>query len=204
MKVLERYNKVQSKTQSNISPIKKSERIIYIEARDYIERKHKPKFSNIHNDSSYFYSIEIIVQDNTLPPLGLGITKDFISEINSSKYIYTLKDNWDDEGSVGYNKATWNKTIAFLTKLISKTYIRKGITIQTPKIAHGPNGSIDIFWENEFYNLLVNIKSDSDIVSYYGEFHNEESLKGTFKIGSDTNALDIFLTSSINKNELSY
>ncbi len=114
---------------------------------------------------------------------------ELVLEIEKSKYIIDLKDEWDNEGSIGYTIQTWEKAVNYLVKLINKTHLTKGIKISTPKIAHGPNGSIDIFWENNKFNLILNIKSDSDNISYFGET-NEESKKGIFKIDSDNGELD--------------
>src|ERR1039457_4669153 len=35
--------------------------------------------------------------------------------IEKSKFIYDLKDDWDDEGSKGYKKETWIRSVNFIS-----------------------------------------------------------------------------------------
>src|SRR5271166_5765630 len=74
--------------------------------------------------------------------------------IEKSKYILDLKENWNDEGAAGYDFDVWKKAIVFISTLSTKIYNTCDQIIKTPKIYHGPNGGIDIYWENESFNLL--------------------------------------------------
>lgn len=73
-------------------------------------------------------------------------------EIEKSKYILALDDNWDDQGAPGYDFDAWRKAAIFLSELSTKIFNSYGQIIKTPKIYHGSNGSIDIYWKNESFN----------------------------------------------------
>ncbi len=117
-----------------------------------------------------------------------------LSEINKaiqeSKYILDLKDDWDDEGSVGYDMSTWKRTIEFLLTLARNALNAFGVVIDTPKIYHGPNGSIDMLWKNENYKILVNFPKDgTQPASFYGNTASKETVKGTFALDSNSNLM---------------
>jgi putative addiction module component (TIGR02574 family) len=104
------------------------------------------------------------------------------NEIEKSKdYILRLEDNWDDEGSKKYLLTTYNKAIDILRSLIidgSQIY-KKSISI--PRILPGPNGSIDLHWQTEEYDLLMNIPENPiDPVSFAGDDSGKNCINGTF------------------------
>ncbi len=105
-----------------------------------------------------------------------------LSEIERSKYIYDLDDNWDDEGSIGYTFETWEKAINFITKLYNHIKSKHSIIMDTPTVSHGPMGSIDILWENSNYRLLINVPKDSNTIKYYGDNYKNKSYKGTHSL----------------------
>ncbi len=89
-------------------------------------------------------------------------------EIEKSKYILDLQDNWDDEGSISYKYEVW-KSAADLLLEMGDTITE---IIEIPMISHGPHGSIDIFFnKNKTFKLLINIEDNNDF-SYYLEFND--------------------------------
>ncbi|MHA1798613.1 MAG: hypothetical protein ACTSVY_09215 [Candidatus Helarchaeota archaeon] len=102
------------------------------------------------------------------------------SEIEEArKKILTLDDNWDGEGSKGYNTETFNRSSKFLLNLFQNIYDRYEIVIEVPKILPGPDGSIDIHWRTKDFELLVNIPENSnEPASYYGDNYSNSSTEG--------------------------
>ena len=45
-----------------------------------------------------------------------------LEEIEKSKYILDLQDDWDDEGSEGYKELSWAASIRFLLKYAKTLY----------------------------------------------------------------------------------
>lgn len=110
--------------------------------------------------------------------------------IQESKYILDLKDDWDDEGSVGYELSTWKRAVGFLTDLAKTALDSFGVLIDPPKIYHGPDGSIDMLWKNEAYKILVNFPKDDALpASFYGNTSSKETVKGTFALDTGNNLM---------------
>ncbi len=99
--------------------------------------------------------------------------------IEKSKYILELEDDWDDEGSLAYEKVTWLRAINFLLDYANAYYDQIKL-ITTPKIYHGPDGSIDILWENENISLLINIPEDEEKANFYGKNIKGQEIEGVF------------------------
>ena len=80
-----------------------------------------------------------------------------IPSIRKSESILLLEDDWDDAGSLKYDKHTWVASIKLLLDYANTLYKDFNIEIDTPKIYHRPRGSIDILWEKPTYTFLINI-----------------------------------------------
>lgn len=109
--------------------------------------------------------------------------------IKASEYILTLEENWDDEGAPSYNKFVWQKAVDFLleySELVLKEYNKK---IISPKIYHGPNGTIDILFENSNYTLLINILEDGLHAEYFGQDKRKNTAKGTINLSNINKSL---------------
>jgi hypothetical protein len=97
------------------------------------------------------------------------INDELQKEIDRSQEILKLKDNWDDEGSPAIKKETLKKAIEFIKKQAEIFWDKKMKHIDVPEILPGPNGSIDILWDKEKYELLLNFPADKErVISYYG------------------------------------
>ena len=110
---------------------------------------------------------------------------DIIQEIEKSKYILTLEDDWDDEGSSRYEKSIWIKAVQFVVLFASLTWDSTRKLVATPKIYHGPNGSIDVSWEEDRFNLLLNIfqKDEKYFATFYGDAKDaNQEMKGFFAL----------------------
>lgn len=112
--------------------------------------------------------------------------QNLIEEIEKSKYILELPDDWDDEGSPKYEEEVFINAIEFLIKSVQDIKDEFDVIIDTPKILHGPDGSIDVLWKNADYKLLLNISPDeNNIATFYGYNSNIGSeIKGKFNYKS--------------------
>lgn len=116
-----------------------------------------------------------------------------VDSIKKSEYIIELKEDWDDNNSIGYKYETWKSSIKFLMGFAVAIYERVNIQIDIPKIYHGPNGSIDILWEYPKYTLLINIAPLGTKGEFYCDNSNgTQTIKGEFPVVSfDSNLLPI-------------
>jgi len=98
---------------------------------------------------------------------GFGRIRD---AIESSRTILGLNDNWDDGGAVGYSQEVWERATQLLQKLATLAFHSLGVMIDPPRILPGPDGSIDVLWKTDRYELLVNFPADpAEPASYYGD-----------------------------------
>jgi len=92
------------------------------------------------------------------------------AEIEKTKRILELQDDWDGEGSPGYAVETFNRAIAFLNTYAQRLWESDGIPLPVPRIGPGPEASIDLYWKRPRWELLVNISADpSEAASYSAE-----------------------------------
>lgn len=99
--------------------------------------------------------------------------------IESSREILELKDDWDGEGGQGYLKETWQRAASFVRNYARRLWSEHEVLIPAPKILPGPNGSIDVHWEEKDFELLVNISADrEEKAEFYGDDYGSIYIKG--------------------------
>jgi len=99
--------------------------------------------------------------------------------IDNSKWILELEEDWDDEGSCEYKRETWERACLILRNIMIDSNLQDRTTI--PEISPGPNGSIDIHWKAERFELLINIPDEKDKpASFYGDNYTKDCIKGKF------------------------
>jgi len=90
--------------------------------------------------------------------------------LDQSLWILELPDNWDDEGSIHYERATWERARDFLLSLAREARYCSARALPAPAINPAYAGSIDLFWDLEQRQLLVNIPADpTEAITFYGE-----------------------------------
>lgn len=107
---------------------------------------------------------------------------DFDNAIQSSRWLLDLKDDWDGEGSPAYSEATWLKATKFLRDFVASLSTVYDVNIGLPKIGAGPQGSIDLHWKNDQFELLINIPVDGHVAMFYGDDYNENVMEGSLNI----------------------
>ena len=94
-----------------------------------------------------------------------------LQEKKDIEYLLSLEDNYDDEGAIAPAKETINRALKYAPRLrkivLKKTKIELGI----PHYYHSDEGSVDLLWETEEYQLLSNVPADrKKEPTYYGRF----------------------------------
>lgn len=107
---------------------------------------------------------------------------DLENAIVESKWLLDLEDDWDGEGSPAYLDATWQKSVSFLREFVVSLYNLYQVDIGVPKIGAGPEGSIDLHWKNEKFELLINIPIEGHVASFYGDDFHENVMEGCLNI----------------------
>ena len=99
--------------------------------------------------------------------------------IQSSRGILDLADDWDEEGSLAYKEATWNRAAELVEKTAVAFHSRFGVWVDPPRLLPGPEGSIDIHWKAAERELLINIpEADEEPADYYGCGSLQDAIKG--------------------------
>ncbi len=156
--------------------------------KKYLHTREKNVLSNIffnafvaEDDSSHSDILPVFIDGDIVCELPLQL-EALYNAIEKSKYILDLQDNWDDEGSQGYTKETWYRAIQFIGNYAKWILNCFDTVIDTPKISHGPDGSIDILWKKATsYRMLINIPADNKQPgSFYGDDYKLLKVQGTF------------------------
>lgn len=120
--------------------------------------------------------------------------EEILEAVEQSKYILGLEDDWDGEGSQKYNPNVWERVAIFLIKLSQKAFTSFSIILNAPIIYHANNGSIDVLWKNERYQLLANFpEDDTSPASFYGDNYYSDTIEGTFDPLKGECSLMVFL-----------
>ena len=91
-----------------------------------------------------------------------------------------LQDDWDGQGSKGFSEELWQNVIDFLLFIYIELYAEK-LKVPFPLVLPNVDGSLDIDWETESFELLINFPPDpEELIHMYGE-----------KMGSPKNELDV-------------
>lgn len=113
-----------------------------------------------------------------------GVSKELPPELGhisrailSSRELLSLKG--EDDRPV-CDAATWKRAVTFLAKHARWLAANEDCIIDAPRIDPGPNGSIDLNWESDDFELLVNIRADpNEPAGFYGDDKGRLKIKGT-------------------------
>jgi hypothetical protein len=128
-----------------------------------------------------------------VPRAPRTLPESLLREIERSREMLTWGDDWDEEGSPRFEEATWRKAIDLL-KRHAALLSERGIVLPTPRILPGPNGSIDLHWETDGRELLINVPPDGALAGFYGEAAGKNSIKGKLDLESSDLGLFTWLT----------
>ena len=101
------------------------------------------------------------------------------AEIESSRRMLELPDDWDGEGSPRYSERTFERATAFVRNHVKWLWETFGITAPVPQINPGPAGSIDIHWKQRSWELLVNVPAEEgERATFYSDDYGTLVFKG--------------------------
>ena len=128
----------------------------------------------------------------------LDVHDGIMREIESSRRILELPEDWDGEGGRGYSKAAWDRAVRFVIETARAWQLALGFAspIPVPQVLPAGNGSIDIHWKEEGFELLVNVPAETNApASFYGDDYGKLHIKGTIDPEKPTTALALWLSS---------
>ncbi len=88
--------------------------------------------------------------------------------------ILALGEDWDGEGSPAFAKQTLDVIRDFLFELVAESKLN---VVKQAWIVPFSGGSIDLQWQTEHFDLLINFCADGN-VTYYGKDTSGHSIRG--------------------------
>ena|SRR6266404_2225583 len=120
--------------------------------------------------------------------------KDIAQAIESSRRLLSWEKNWDGEGSPPYRNDTWERAVTFLTRHAKHLWEHYQVILDAPRIEPGPEGSIDIHWKTEHYELLIEVPADpTKRATFYGDDKGNIFIEGTLNVSSFSHGLIAWL-----------
>lgn len=106
--------------------------------------------------------------------------KHIYEEIDSSKDILRLDNDWDGFGAPEIPGSVYSSSISFLKKYIDFIFENTGIVVDAPEINPGKNENIFLSWRTKNARLAISIeyKEGELIANYYGDIKNKQPIKG--------------------------
>lgn len=84
------------------------------------------------------------------------------------------EENWDGEGAPAYQRKTIETAADFLKQLYRFEYLRG--TVIRVRILPASEGSIDLYWKEPQFELLINFRPDGSFTCYGDDYH-ENSIR---------------------------
>jgi hypothetical protein len=123
--------------------------------------------------------------DGKDPSMGLTTERwrvELERVLEVSRRLLDLEPNFDGEGSSAYMPETWARAVFFLRQLKDAGILIGVRYLPSPSVDPGPHGTIDLHWETDRFELLVNIPAEQDSpISFYGDDYGPARLKGSFE-----------------------
>ena len=78
----------------------------------------------------------------------------------AKKRLLALEENWDGEGSPAYQERTLEAAAGFLYALVEQSETLEAAKV---RILPASEGSIDLHWKTDRFELLVNFRPDGSV-----------------------------------------
>lgn len=99
--------------------------------------------------------------------------------IEGTRWILVLKPGWDGESALPCVQA-WHRATEYLRRQAHWVMDRFGVMLDAPDVMPLADGSIDIHWDSETCELLINVPPDANRpASFYGDDRGSLHIKGT-------------------------
>jgi hypothetical protein len=109
-----------------------------------------------------------------------GSVERLENAMRQSRWLLSLRDDWDDEGAQKYSSETLDRALLFLRNHMQWAREKYDAVFPIPRILPGPDGSIDLHWKCESFEVLLNIPPEPDLASFYGDDFGNAKIQGTF------------------------
>lgn len=96
---------------------------------------------------------------------GFSIPKELIGlaeKIRNTWFLTTLQDDWDGQGSPGYQIDTWRRAVSFVVSTSKRFVDLRGQLPPVPAILKGDDGDIDLRWFKGSRSILISVSSSED------------------------------------------
>jgi hypothetical protein len=114
--------------------------------------------------------------------------------IRESRAILEMPLDPEDDNSPRLEESTWRRATNFLRTLAKSIWDLRGGVVAAPEIVPVPDGSIDLHWKSENYELLVNIPRDEvGKAQFYGDEAGKTHFKGTLDVNEPNLHLILWL-----------
>ncbi|MGH2531681.1 MAG: hypothetical protein ACRDJW_05185 [Thermomicrobiales bacterium] len=106
------------------------------------------------------------------------------TEVERSRTILDLEDDWDNAGAMGYAEDTWRRAVELLVRIAAAAWEEHGTRVEDIFVSPGDRGSIDLEIRTAGHELLMTVPADEDAeVRFYGDDGTWGSKqKGSFPI----------------------
>ncbi len=104
-------------------------------------------------------------------------SKALDAEIEHATRLVSREREAEDEI---YSQETLNRAVNFLKKHIRYAWEACGTTAPIPVIGPGPAKSVDLYWKQSSWKLLVNIPADDKLeTTFYGDDYGRNKIEGS-------------------------
>ena len=104
--------------------------------------------------------------------------KEVDVELERAAEIFQHTDDGDVEDV--YSKETLDRASGFLKLQLEWMWQSCGVRAAVPALGPGPKGSVDLFWKQQDWELLVNIPPSGKDATFYGDNYGNERSRGSF------------------------
>ena len=117
------------------------------------------------------------------------------AEIERSRSLLELEDDWDEAGSPGYTEQTWRRAVDLLVRVATDAWEHHGARVEAVDIVPGDNGSIGLEWRVPGHELVITVPADpTKEAPFYGDDgKGGGKLKGTLITGKPNRWLSAWL-----------
>lgn len=130
--------------------------------RSWVPAKREPRCWRVHDRQA------------TAPSLAR-----IVGAIDDARGLTDLPVDWDDEGASPIAEQTFQRAASFLRTTAMQLAVW-GIELPAPQISPCSDGSIDLFWKDEAFRLLVNVQPGNAASDFFGENPRGIQVKGPF------------------------
>lgn len=109
---------------------------------------------------------------------AVAVREELEAELRQASQVLQLHEDQDVQ-AIPYSAETLARAVAFLRTHIEWLWRSYGVKMAIPTIGLGPNGSVDLYWKKQSWELLVNVPPIGP-ATYYGDNYGREKNKGSF------------------------